>query len=141
MSSLSCIVKYSKSLKIKSTQKNIHSQYMKADHVDVIEDLDFKDNQKQTCVLVLTKTSLDVLHLSLVLYDSRSNQCSWVRWREREIIQTATKDMLTLNSADETDKSDNTTVSVAYNEPLQIQLRSLTLMWLWWHHGKHVHHL
>lgn len=76
MSSLSCIVKYSKSLKIKSTQKNIHSQYMKADHVDVIEDLDFKDNQKQTCVLVLTKTSLDVLHLSLVLYDSRSNQCS-----------------------------------------------------------------
>lgn len=29
--------------------------------------------------------------------------------QEREIIQTATKDMLTLNSADETDKSDNTT--------------------------------
>ena len=40
--------------------------------------------------------------------------------------------MLTLNSADETDKNDNTAVSIAHNKAQQIQLRSLTLM-SWWH--------
>lgn len=50
--------------------------------------------------------------------------------REREIIQTVAKDMLTLNSADETDKSNNTTVRMAHNKAPQTQFRSLTLQWL-----------
>lgn len=56
---------------------------------------------------------------------------SAAQWREWEIIQTATKDMLTLNSADETDKSDNTAVSIAHNQAQQIHIKSLTLMSRW----------
>lgn len=55
-------------------------------HWSLINDWDTKDNQKKTCVLWQTIQS--------------------VHWREREIIHTTTKDMPTLNSADEIDTSD-----------------------------------
>lgn len=52
---------------------------------------------------------------------------SAVQWRERQIIQTATKDMLTLNSVDETGKTDNTSGRLAHDEALQPSSGH----WLW----------
>lgn len=49
-----------------------------------------------------------------------------VQWRGRQIILTATKDMLTLSSVDETDKSDNSSGSLAHNEAMHTMRRSLT---------------
>ena len=60
---------------------------------------------------------------------------SAVCWREREIIQTATKDTLTFNSADETDKSDNK--NCEHNpqrgptHPAQVTDTDVSMMALW----------
>lgn len=59
----------------------------------------------------------------------------------REIIQTVAKGMLTLSSADETDKSNNTTKipQQGFTSPAQVTDSDVIMMTLWKTHRLHTH--